>query len=113
MFQDYFDSAMNVFSTKKKDQAFFSWKVVITQSDAYRRFYAPIYAKWLPLIESLLWAAARKNEAKLRKTEKHGKKSNSNESDLSKNEIPDLNSLKHFNFESKTNIGDINISSSY
>ena len=39
-------------------------------------------------------------------------KSNSKESDFSENEIPDLNSLKPFEFEPKTNIGDINSSSS-
>ena len=37
------------------------------------------------------------------------KENNSNESE---NEIPDLNSLKLFQFEPKTNIGDINSSSS-
>ena len=37
---------------------------------------------------------------------------NSNESDFSENEIPDLNSLKPFEFEPKTIIGDINSSSS-
>ena len=31
----------------------------------------------------------------------------SDESDLSENEMPDLNSLKPFKFEPKTNIGDI------
>ena len=41
-----------------------------------------------------------------------GKESNSNESDFSENEIPDLNSLKPFKFKPKTNIGDINSSSS-
>ena len=40
------------------------------------------------------------------------KENNSNESDFSENEIPDLNSLKPFEFEPKTNIGDINSSSS-
>ena len=40
------------------------------------------------------------------------KENNSDESDLSENEIPDLNSLKPFEFERKTNIGDINSSSS-
>ena len=39
-------------------------------------------------------------------------KNNSDESDFSKNEIPDLNSLKPFEFEPKTNTGDINSSSS-
>ena len=33
-------------------------------------------------------------------------KENSNKSDFSENEIPDLNSLKPFKFEPKTNIGD-------
>ena len=36
------------------------------------------------------------------------KKNNSDESDFSENEIPDLNSLKPFEFGPKTNIGDIN-----
>ena len=40
------------------------------------------------------------------------KENNSNESDFSENEIPDLNSLKPFEFEPKTNIRDINHSSS-
>ena len=35
------------------------------------------------------------------------KESNSDESDFSENEIPDLNSLKPCEFEPKTNIGDI------
>ena len=58
----------------RKIRPFSHEKVVIMQSDAYRRFYVPIYAKWLPLIESFLWVAARKTEAKLRKIEKHEKK---------------------------------------
>ena len=40
------------------------------------------------------------------------KENNSEESDFSENEISDLNSLKPFKFEPKTNIGDINSSSS-
>ena len=40
------------------------------------------------------------------------KENNSNESDFSENEIPDLNSLKPFEFGPKTNIEDINSSSS-
>ena len=40
------------------------------------------------------------------------KENNSNESDFSENEIPDLNSLKPFKFEPKTNIGYIISSSS-
>ena len=40
------------------------------------------------------------------------KENNSSESDFSENEIPDLNSLKPFEFEPKTNTGDINSSSS-
>ena len=35
------------------------------------------------------------------------KENNTEESDFSGNEIPDLNSLKSFGFESKRNIGDI------
>ena len=40
------------------------------------------------------------------------KENNSDKSDFSENEIPDLNSLKPFKFEPKINIGDINSSSS-
>ena len=40
------------------------------------------------------------------------KENSSNESEFSKNETPDLNFLKPFEFEPKTNIRDINISSS-
>ena len=40
------------------------------------------------------------------------KENNTDESDFSENEIPDLNSLKPFKFEPKTNIGDIISSSS-
>ena len=40
------------------------------------------------------------------------KENNSDESDFSENEIPNLNSLKPFEFEPKTNIGGINSSSS-
>ena len=39
------------------------------------------------------------------------KENNSSESDFSENEIPDLNSLKPFEFEPKTNNGDIDSSS--
>ena len=56
------------------------------------------------------------NKKKWNKTEKdrkkHGKKNKSNEIDFSENEKADLNSLKPFKFDPKTNIGDINISSS-
>ena len=38
------------------------------------------------------------------------KENNTDESDFSENEISDLNSLKPFEFEPKTNIGDINSS---
>ena len=40
------------------------------------------------------------------------KENNSDGSDFSENEIPDLNSLKPFEFEPKTTIGDIVSSSS-
>ena len=40
------------------------------------------------------------------------KENNSNESDFSENEIPNLNCLKPFEFKPKANIGDINSSSS-
>ena len=58
-------------------------------------------------------STTRKNEINLRKTEKNmDKENNSDESDFSENEILDLNSLKPFKFEPKTNIGDIISSSS-
>ena len=44
-----------------------------------------------------------------RQKKKH--ENNSNEGDFSENEIPDLNSLKPFEFEPKTNNGDIDSSS--
>ena len=40
------------------------------------------------------------------------KENNSNESDFSENEIPDLSSLEPFEFEPKINLGNINSSSS-
>ena len=40
------------------------------------------------------------------------KENNSDKSDFSENEIPDLNSLQPFKMEPKTNIGDITSSSS-
>ena len=40
------------------------------------------------------------------------KENNTDKSDFSENEILDLNSLKHFEFEPKTNIGGIDSSSS-
>ena len=54
------------------------------------------------------WVATRKNETKLKKNRKNmEKENNSNKSDFSKNEIPDLNYLKPFKFEPNTNIRDI------
>ena len=51
------------------------------------------------------------DKKKWNKTEKDRKnkekENNSNEIDFIENEIPDLNSLKPFKFEPKTNIGDI------
>ena len=51
------------------------------------------------------------DKKKWNKTEKDRKnmekENNSDECDFSENEIPDLNSLKLFKFEPKTNIGDI------
>ena len=56
------------------------------------------------------------DKKKWNKTEKDRKnkekENNSNEIDFIENEIPDLNSLKPFKFEPKTNIGDIISSSS-
>ena len=54
------------------------------------------------------------DKKKWSKTEKDRKntekENNTNESDFSENEIPDLNSLKPFEFEPKPNIGDISSS---
>ena len=62
---------------------------------------------------NILINATRKNETELRKTEKRGKRKWQQwKWDFSENEIPDLNSLKPFEFEPKTNIRDINHSSS-
>ena len=53
--------------------------------------------KNLNLKESFLWVTTTKNETKLRKTEKNmERENNSDESDFSENEMPDLNSLKPF-----------------
>ena len=41
------------------------------------------------------------------------KENNTDKSNFSENEIPDLNSLKPFEFEPKTNTGDIDSNSSY
>ena len=55
------------------------------------------------------------NKKNWKKTEKDRRKTwkrnYADESEFSENEIPDLNCLKHFEFEPKTNIGDINSSS--
>ena len=54
------------------------------------------------------------DKKKWNKTEKDRKnmekENNTDESNFSENEIPDLNSLKAFEFEPKANIGDINSS---
>ena len=69
---------------------------------------AETFSWTLNLKESFLWAATRKNETKLKKkTEKNMEEENNDKSDFSENEKPDLNSLKLFKFESKTNIEDI------
>ena len=63
------------------------------------RFYSIL------LKDSFLWAVTTKNEIKLTKTEKTCKKeNNTDESDFSENEIPDINGLKPFEFGPKTNI---------
>ena len=54
----------------------------------------------------------KKKWNKTEKDRRNMEKENSDESDFRENEIPDLNSLKPFEFERKTNISDINISSS-
>ena len=55
----------------------------------------------------------KKKRSKTEKDRKNlEKENNSDESDFSENKIPDLNSLKPFKFKSKTNIRDINSSSS-
>ena len=72
----------------------------------------------VPLINSQLKRIlfTSSDKTKWNKTEKDRKnmekENNSDESDFSENEIPDLNSLKSFEFEPKTNIRDINSGSS-
>ena len=44
----------------RKIRPFLHEKVVIAQSDACRWFYAPIYAKWLPLINGILFSLIQK-----------------------------------------------------
>ena len=51
-FQVHFDFAVPVFSTGKKYHAFSNEKVVTAQFDRGRWYYAPMYAKWLPLKET-------------------------------------------------------------
>ena len=52
------------------------------------------------------------NKTKKDRKKNMEKENNSNESAFSENEIPDLNSLKSFKFEPKTNIENISSSSS-
>ena len=65
-------------------------------------------------LKGILFISSEKQ--KWNKTEKDGKKmekeNNTDKSDFIENEILDLNSLKHFEFESKANIGVTNSSSS-
>ena len=64
-------------------------------------------------LESFLWAARKKKWNKTEEDRENMKnKSNTDESDFNENKIPDLNSWKAFEYEPKTNIGDINSSSS-
>ena len=67
----------------------------------------------LDLKESFLLAATRKSKTKLRKTEKYTEiENNTDENGFIENEILDLNSLKPCENEPKSNIRDINSSSS-
>ena len=68
--------------------------------------------KNLNLKEFFSWVATKKWNKTEKDRKNKEKENNSDESDFSENEIPDLNSLKPFEFEPKTNIGDINSSSS-
>ena len=52
----------------------------------------------------------KQNWERQEKHRKQKKENNSDESDFTENETPDLNSLKPFEFEPKTNIGDLNSS---
>ena len=66
------------------------------------RFYSIL------LKDSFLWAVTTKNQIKLTKTEKTcEKENNTDESDFSQNEIPDINFLKPFEFGPKTNISEM------
>ena len=118
---------MGFYKSNYKNELFFFQNSLLAPftQDIYMAFYLPtstyfndvnggrnIYST-LNLKESFLWVATRKNETKLRKTEKAWKKKiKAMKVRLKWNEITDVKSLKPFEFEPKTNIGDINSSSS-
>ena len=52
----------------------------------------------------------KQNWERQEKHRKQKKENNTDESDFTENETPDLNSLKPFEFEPKTNIGDLSSS---
>ena len=68
--------------------------------------------KNINLKESFLWVATKKWNKTEKDRKNIEKENSSDESDFSENEIPDLNSLKPFKFEPKTNIEDVISSSS-
>ena len=110
---------MGFYNLIYKNKLFFSSKTHIQHhlSKMYMAFYLLTWTyfndvnggKNLNLKESL-------QQEKMKQTEKDRKnmekENNSEESDFSENVIPELDSLKPFKFEPKTNIGDIISSSS-
>ena len=67
----------------------------------------------LNLKESFFISSDKKKWNKTEKDRKNmTKENNTDKSDFSQNEIPDLNSLKPFEFKPKANMGDINSTSS-
>ena len=74
-------------------------------------FYLLTYFNDVNVGRNILINSHEQLQEKMKKKTEEDRK-NTDESDFSENEIPDLNSLKPFEFETKTNIGDINSNSS-
>ena len=119
---------MGFYKSFYKNEHFFSSKTHISApfaQDIYMTFYLLTWTYFNDVnggrnilinsqLKRILFMSSDKK--KWNKTEKDRKnmekENNSDESDFSENEIPDLNSLKPFEFEPKANIRDINSSSS-
>ena len=64
-------------------------------------------SKDLNLKKSFLWAATKKMKQNWERQKNKEKENDSDESDFSENEIPDLNSLRPFKFEPKEQISEV------